>query len=665
MPIQIPFHSQAAPGVVPNAGARAMPGGFGSLQQAARMPLNDQRATADMFSGGLQGLQSVGNLLGNVGQGLFGIAEKLRAVDDYNTETEMIGALDNARRSVSQYVAENIDPATGEYEAYAEEAMAPVRALLEKDMPASQRAQLQRMVVQGGAQIKGAAFQSQFQVVQDKGLRNAALQDRMAQDNGDRAGIRPIWERAHALGLVDQEGMEAKIYIGEQAASREEIARDTANDPFAVRDALEEGKYENIKGADRTVALKKAHADINFKQAVAADNILLHYANTKELPTDGELNSLVERELMSPADAKKFRVPEPMGLGAFAMFQHKLYSLDPNDPSGGALLMKNRILTEVLASGDDAALDTLTAVAKSHWDLMTGEKKDMVKDTFSVIDATYKGLTGMGTEDPPADAMKPESFKAREQVVDLKRKMSEFLRKTPNVTPAMVESELRRLTDGKIDVDLPQRLGSPLRPADSTGGQPTAPAPLGTQSFTPEAAFGVPASTRSASGSITADPRTRDVIGKSSVEGARQVSLDFNDTDGVGGKASYSTIVIPDDATNEERVTAMAYTAKVTEFFAKYGHTMTDKGPVTRSANGRGTKGRFHTEPFFVGDAAARKIIEEHPDEYAKILADTLGQIPGVTFIAPHDKKNPGASRGSFNERDFAAKVLIPALLKH
>jgi hypothetical protein len=475
MPIQIPFHSQAAPGVVPNAGARAMPGGFGSLQQAARMPLNDQRATADMFSGGLQGLQSVGNLLGNVGQGLFGIAEKLRAVDDYNTETEMIGALDNARRSVSQYVAENIDPATGEYEAYAEEAMAPVRALLEKDMPASQRAQLQRMVVQGGAQIKGAAFQSQFQVVQDKGLRNAALQDRMAQDNGDRAGIRPIWERAHALGLVDQEGMEAKIYIGEQAASREEIARDTANDPFAVRDALEEGKYENIKGADRTVALKKAHADINFKQAVAAENILLHYANTKELPTDGELNSLVERELMSPADAKKFRVPEPMGLGAFAMFQHKLYSLDPNDPSGGALLMKNRILTEVLASGDDAALDTLTAVAKSHWDLMTGEKKDMVKDTFSVIDATYKGLTGMGTENVPADAMKPESFKAREQVVDLKRKMSEFLRKTPNVTPAMVESELRRLTDGKNDVDLPQRLGSPMRPVDPVTGAQTVP----------------------------------------------------------------------------------------------------------------------------------------------------------------------------------------------
>jgi hypothetical protein len=452
-----------------------MPGGFGSLQQAARMPLNDQRATADMFSGGLQGLQSVGNLLGNVGQGLFGIAEKLRAVDDYNTETEMIGALDNARRSVSQYVAENIDPATGEYEAYAEEAMAPVRALLEKDMPASQRAQLQRMVVQGGAQIKGAAFQSQFQVVQDKGLRNAALQDRMAQDNGDRAGIRPIWERAHALGLVDQEGMEAKIYIGEQAASREEIARDTANDPFAVRDALEEGKYENIKGADRTVALKKAHADINFKQAVAAENILLHYANTKELPTDGELNSLVERELMSPADAKKFRVPEPMGLGAFAMFQHKLYSLDPNDPSGGALLMKNRILTEVLASGDDAALDTLTAVAKSHWDLMTGEKKDMVKDTFSVIDATYKGLTGMGTENVPADAMKPESFKAREQVVDLKRKMSEFLRKTPNVTPAMVESELRRLTDGKNDVDLPQRLGSPMRPVDPVTGAQTVP----------------------------------------------------------------------------------------------------------------------------------------------------------------------------------------------
>lgn len=155
--------------------------------------------------------------------------------------------------------------------------------------------------------------------------------------------------------------------------------------------------------------------------------------------------------------------------------------------------------------------------------------------------------------------------------------------------------------------------------------------------------------------------KTREEVGPSTPE-ARQVSLDFNDA--ASSTARGIEIVIPDDATAAERAAAEAYVSQTQQFFAAQGVTVPVRGVKTRSENGRGTAGRFHTEPFFVGDAEALAAMQKDPAGYAAVLAGTLGRIPGVTFIAPHKANDPGATRGSVNERDFARQFILPHLEK-
>jgi hypothetical protein len=153
--------------------------------------------------------------------------------------------------------------------------------------------------------------------------------------------------------------------------------------------------------------------------------------------------------------------------------------------------------------------------------------------------------------------------------------------------------------------------------------------------------------------------KTRDQMPRSTAD-ARQVSLDFNAAASKDAKGV--EIIIPNDASAIERAAAMDYVNKTQQYFAERGVNVPVRGVRTAKENGRGTPGRFHTEPFFVGHAEARKVMESDPDGYAKVLADTLGRIPNVTFIAPHKTNDPGASDGNFNERDFAKGSIIPAL---
>jgi hypothetical protein len=153
--------------------------------------------------------------------------------------------------------------------------------------------------------------------------------------------------------------------------------------------------------------------------------------------------------------------------------------------------------------------------------------------------------------------------------------------------------------------------------------------------------------------------KTRDLLPKSTAD-ARQVSLDFNAAPSKNAKGV--EIIIPNDASAIERAAAMDYVNKTQQYFAERGVEVPVRGVRTAKENGRGTPGRFHTEPFFVGHAEARKVMESDPDGYAQVLADTLGRIPNVTFIAPHKTNDPGASDGKFNERDFAKGSIIPAL---
>lgn len=151
---------------------------------------------------------------------------------------------------------------------------------------------------------------------------------------------------------------------------------------------------------------------------------------------------------------------------------------------------------------------------------------------------------------------------------------------------------------------------------------------------------------------------------RKSTSGNRIISLDFNDADNKSAKGV--EIVIPDDATTEERQAAQNYVDSVEAFFKKHGHNnYPNRGVKTRQIVGSGKKGYFHTEPFFIADAKAVEIIKEHPAEYAQILAETLGTINGARFIAPHEKGGEGASGSIGSERAFALATIIPELEKY
>lgn len=163
---------------------------------------------------------------------------------------------------------------------------------------------------------------------------------------------------------------------------------------------------------------------------------------------------------------------------------------------------------------------------------------------------------------------------------------------------------------------------------------------------------------------------TRDQISRQSVPGARQVALDFNDASN-SPTARGVEIVIPSNATAEEKQAAQAYTDELTAWFQSKGVDVPNRGVKNRTGKNKAVP-RFHTEPFFAKDEAARQAIIDdataaaergEPSEYAQLLVRTLGRVPGINFIAPHESgKAAGAVSGDYNERDFARKYIIPSL---
>lgn len=159
-------------------------------------------------------------------------------------------------------------------------------------------------------------------------------------------------------------------------------------------------------------------------------------------------------------------------------------------------------------------------------------------------------------------------------------------------------------------------------------------------------------------GSWRVTDKTRDEIRGGSRVGQRQISLDFNDLGDTGRRVE---IVIPYNATKEERAAAKAYVQRTVEFYRSKGIDMPDGQVLTRTGKGKAVS-RFHTEPFNGKDKEAYEAVRDNPDEYASILEDTLGRVANVTFIAPHRSNDGGAQNDETNERDFARNYLIPAL---
>ncbi len=118
--------------------------------------------------------------------------------------------------------------------------------------------------------------------------------------------------------------------------------------------------------------------------------------------------------------------------------------------------------------------------------------------------------------------------------------------------------------------------------------------------------------------------------------------MDCNQSD--GRKIIPPLIVIPDNSSPEIRAAAKAYVDAMAQLHNRYGRDFT--GQVkTRSQNGRGRSNTIHTEGWSIDDLQMVDFLksEEGIQEYRRILASTLGKIPGAVFSLPHGKTDPGA----------------------
>jgi len=161
--------------------------------------------------------------------------------------------------------------------------------------------------------------------------------------------------------------------------------------------------------------------------------------------------------------------------------------------------------------------------------------------------------------------------------------------------------------------------------------------------------------------------------------GNRTVFLDFN---AAGRGAKGYEIIVPDDITKEELDAVRQNRDEFVNLATQYGYEnyrirrggKYGPGIYTTSENKRrrggrvgGVPGTFHTEPGFTNDPKFRELMG-NPDfvrDYARLNANTLGRIPGVTFQTPHG--DPGAPSGAgmklpsgeyVTERSFAPRIL-------
>lgn len=117
-------------------------------------------------------------------------------------------------------------------------------------------------------------------------------------------------------------------------------------------------------------------------------------------------------------------------------------------------------------------------------------------------------------------------------------------------------------------------------------------------------------------------------------------------------------IVIPDDASPEQRAAAQRYVDGLSHIYRVQFGVDAKARVVTRSENGRGKRYTMHTEPFAVTDEQAVQWFTspEGLRAHSELLKSTLGQLPGARFTLPHEGGS-GAVGPHGSEGDFARQL--------
>ena len=146
------------------------------------------------------------------------------------------------------------------------------------------------------------------------------------------------------------------------------------------------------------------------------------------------------------------------------------------------------------------------------------------------------------------------------------------------------------------------------------------------------------------------------------------VSTDFNAGEkGKRAPAPCIEAVVPENAPASAVAKVKQYLQETEDWFRSKGvkTSVRSTGKNKDVILYQGKSSRFYyTEPFFKTDAASREAIEKDPRGYARILARTLGTLPGVTFIPPHTARDKGAELpgSEISEQAWSLQHVIPYL---
>ena len=159
------------------------------------------------------------------------------------------------------------------------------------------------------------------------------------------------------------------------------------------------------------------------------------------------------------------------------------------------------------------------------------------------------------------------------------------------------------------------------------------------------------------------DRDTPSIEERRSVRASGGVVVNLDTNWAKGDRPTAPMVVIPDDATPEQRKAAEAYATRIAEVYEQKFGVALKPHVKTRSENGRGRPDTIHTEPFSVNDTKAVDFFSGNEGRavHAQILRETFGSLPGVAFSLPHDQTRKGDS-GAVGPRGSEVDLAKPLL---
>lgn len=304
MPIRVPANSPVAPRPVAQASGARTPGGFLPAQLSIfQSPLDRNTATARNFSGGIEGLESIGQGLGSLGGALDEMRQKIDQFETFNQsakEREGALALDREFTELStdpQFNTLSIQEKQQELERIAtpyretslnQDFRDPLTAARMKDRVAQTVGRLQGRLV----------FDHHTQVAKDAAL-NGVTMTQAAEDAGDVEAVSASYDERVSLGLLTQAEADSRLPASLERARFQKLEIDLSEETNPADIDLDEYGFTPAQMVQAKRAKKQA---VNLKDIETYDAM---FDNPGKY-TESVVENMVEEGLLSPKRARSW-----------------------------------------------------------------------------------------------------------------------------------------------------------------------------------------------------------------------------------------------------------------------------------------------------------------------------------------------------------------------